>query len=145
MSEDLLDDRRLQDRGDKLQLAAAVRAVLKVELEDALEQPGPTQPHRTVMRTVRLARKEAMTQIETQRVRLAAKDLLHRLIEAHPKLLVQDWHKDNQTQHKVRSEIQRVLDQDLPASYDRSLFKQKCDTVFDLALGYAQRGKKWAA
>ena len=82
---------------------------------------------------------------ETQRVRLAAKDLLHRLIEEHPKLLVQDWHKDNLTQHKVRSEIQRVLDQDLPASYDRSLFKQKCDNVFDLALEYAQRGKKWAA
>ena len=82
---------------------------------------------------------------ETQRVRLAAKDLLHRLIEEQPKLLVQDWHKDNQTQHKVRSEIQRVLDQDLPASYDRSLFKQKCDNVFDLALEYAQRGKKWAA
>ena len=92
-----------------------------------------------------LLRKDAMTQDETQRVRLAAKDLLHRLIEEHPKLLVQDWHKDNQTQHKVRSEIQRVLDQDLPASYDRSLFKQKCDNVFDLALEYAQRGKKWAA
>ena len=92
-----------------------------------------------------LLRKDAMTHDETQRVRLAAKDLLHRLIEEHPKLLVQDWHKDNQTQHKVRSEIQRVLDQDLPASYDRSLFKQKCDNVFDLALEYAQRGKKWAA
>ena len=92
-----------------------------------------------------LLRKEAMTQDETQRVRLAAKDLLRRLIEEHPKLLVQDWHKDNQTQRKVRSEIERVLHQDLPDSYDRSLFKQKCDNVFDLALDYAQRGKKWAA
>jgi type I restriction enzyme, R subunit len=45
----------------------------------------------------------------------------------------------------VRSEIERVLHQDLPDSYDRSLFKQKCDNVFDLALDYAQRGKKWAA
>ncbi|MEP7102421.1 MAG: type I restriction endonuclease subunit R [Burkholderiales bacterium] len=92
-----------------------------------------------------LLRKEAMSQDETQRVRLAAKDLLRRLIEEHPKLLVQDWHKDNQTQRQVRSEIERVLHQDLPESYDRSLFKQKCDNVFDLALDYAQRGKKWAA
>ena len=92
-----------------------------------------------------LLRKDAMTQDETQRVRLAAKDLLRRLIEEHPKLLVQDWHKDNQTLRKVRSEIERVLHQDLPDSYDRSLFKQKCDNVFDLALDYAQRGKKWAA
>jgi type I restriction enzyme, R subunit len=92
-----------------------------------------------------LLRKDAMTQHETQRVRLAAKDLLHRLIDEHPKLLVQDWHKDNQTQLKVRSEIERVLNQDLPESYERSLFKQKCDNVFYLALDYAQRGKKWAA
>ena len=92
-----------------------------------------------------LLRKETMTQDETQRVRLAARDLLRRLIEEHPKLLVQDWHKDNQTQHKVRSEIERVLHQDLPESYGRSLFKQKCDNVFELALDYAQRGKKWAA
>lgn len=92
-----------------------------------------------------LLRKEKMTQDESQRVRLAAKDLLRRLIEEHPKLLVQDWHKDNQTQHKVRSEIERVLHQDLPETYGRSLFKQKCDNVFELALDYAQRGKKWAA
>jgi hypothetical protein len=43
--EGLLDDRRFQDRRDDLQLAAAVRAVLEVELElDAtLEQLGPGQ------------------------------------------------------------------------------------------------------
>ena len=53
--EDLLDHRLFQNRGDDLQLAAAVRAVLQVELKHALEQPRPTQPHRAVVRTVRLA------------------------------------------------------------------------------------------
>ena len=52
---DLLDDRLLQDGGDDLQLAIAVRGVLQVEFEHALEQPGPTQPHRALVRTVRLA------------------------------------------------------------------------------------------
>ena len=36
--EDLLDHRGLQDGGDDLQLAAAVRAVRHIDLEGALEQ-----------------------------------------------------------------------------------------------------------
>lgn len=51
----------------------------------------------------------------------------------------------DETQRKVCSEIERLLHQDLPDSYDCSLVKQKCDNVFDLALDYAQRGKTWAA
>ena len=62
-----------------------------------------------------------------------------------PKLLVQDWHKNQQTQARVRSEIERVLNEDLPETYDRVAFKQKCDNVFDLTLELASRGKKWAA
>ena len=51
-----------------------------------------------------------MTQDEAQRVKLAAKRLLKRLVEEAPKVLVQDWYKDQQTQKQVRSEIERVLD-----------------------------------
>jgi hypothetical protein len=40
--EDLVDDWLLQDGCDDLQLATAVRAVLEVQIEDALEQPRPT-------------------------------------------------------------------------------------------------------
>jgi type I restriction enzyme R subunit len=92
-----------------------------------------------------LLKKDPLTQDETQRVKLAAKHLLKRLLEEHPKVLVQDWHKDNQTQRQVRSEIERVLDEDLPESYDRTTFKQKCDNVYELIVEYAIRGKKWAA
>lgn len=92
-----------------------------------------------------LLKKDALTQDETQRVKLAAKHLLKRLLDEHPKVLVQDWHKSSQTQKQVRAEIERVLDEDLPASYDRATFKQKCDNVYDLIVEYAIRGRKWAA
>jgi len=55
MREDLLDHWLLHDRRDDLQLAAAVRAVRHVDLEHALQQLGPAQPNRTVVRTGRFA------------------------------------------------------------------------------------------
>lgn len=66
-------------------------------------------------------------------------------LEEQPKVLVQDWHKSGQTQKQVRAAIERVLDQDLPDTYDRTTFKQKCDNVYDLMVEYALRGRKWAA
>ena len=72
-----------------------------------------------------LLKKDTMTQEEAQRVKLSAKRLLKRLVEEHPKLLVQDWFKDRQSMQQVRSEIERVLDEALPESYDRATFKQK--------------------
>jgi type I restriction enzyme, R subunit len=92
-----------------------------------------------------LLKKDTMTQEETQKVKLSAKKLLHRLIEEKPKVLVQDWYKDSQTQRVVRSAVEQVLHKTLPASYDRALFKQKCDRVFDVMLDYAGHGQKWAA
>jgi type I restriction enzyme, R subunit len=92
-----------------------------------------------------LLKKDGMTQAETQKVRLAAKALLHRLLEEHPKVLVQDWYKDNQSQKVVRSAVETVLDSNLPDSYDRILFKTKCDNIVDLMVDHASHGRKWAA
>ncbi|MDD5612753.1 MAG: DUF3387 domain-containing protein, partial [Gallionella sp.] len=92
-----------------------------------------------------LLKKDKMTQEETQKAKLAAKTLLHRLLEEHPKVLVQDWFKDTQTQKQVRSVVEQVLDHDLPESYDRVLFREKCDNVFYLMLDYASHSRKWAA
>jgi type I restriction enzyme R subunit len=86
-----------------------------------------------------------MTQEETQKVRLAAKSLLHRLREEQPRVLVQDWYKDTQTKKLVRSAVEQVLDAKLPESYDRVLFREKCDNVFYLMLDYASHGRKWVA
>jgi type I restriction enzyme R subunit len=92
-----------------------------------------------------LLKKNEMTKVETQKVRLAAKALLHRLLEEHPKVLVQDWYKDNQSQKVVRSAVEQVLDTNLPETYDRVLFKAKCDNVFELMVDQASIGRKWAA
>src|SRR3990172_3598420 len=69
-----------------------------------------------------LLKKDKMTKDETQKVKLAAKSLLHRLLEEHPKVLVQDWYKDSQTQRVVRSTVEKVLHENLPDSYDRVVF-----------------------
>ena len=92
-----------------------------------------------------LLKKTKMTREETQRVRLAAKSLLHRLREESPKVLVQDWFKDTQSKERVRSAVENVLHAHLPESYDRVIFSEKCNSVFELMLTYASHGIKWAA
>jgi type I restriction enzyme R subunit len=92
-----------------------------------------------------LLKKAKMTKEETQKVKLAAKALFHRLLEESPKVLVQDWYRDQQTKLKVLSAVEQVLHVHLPESYDRVLFKNKCDGVFDLMLNYASQGLKWVA
>jgi type I restriction enzyme R subunit len=62
-----------------------------------------------------------------------------------PKVLVQDWFKDRQTQIKVQTAIETVLNDNLPESYDRNVFKSKSEKLFDLVFEYASRGMKWAA
>lgn len=92
-----------------------------------------------------LLKKDKLTRAEEQKVKLAAKDLIIRLLEGHPKVLVQDWWKDGQTQRAVKAAIEEVLDEDLPESYDRVAFKEKCDNVFDLVVEFAASGRKWVA
>jgi type I restriction enzyme R subunit len=90
-------------------------------------------------------KKDKMTRDEEKKVKLAAKSLLHRLLEEAPKVLVQDWYKDTQSQSRVKSAVEEVLDKTLPESYDRKIFKIKCDNVFELIYEYASKGLKWAA
>jgi type I restriction enzyme R subunit len=92
-----------------------------------------------------LLKKSKMTKEETQKVRLAAKALLHRLKEESPKVLVQDWFKDAQSRGRVRSAVELVLDKSLPETYDRAVFTEKCNNLFELMVNYASQGLKWAA
>lgn len=87
-----------------------------------------------------------MTKADETKVRLAAKSILQRLTEEHPKILVQDWYKDSQTRSKIRDEVSTVLDEHLPEDgYDKELFIEKRDKVFDLTLDLAINRQKWAA
>ncbi len=89
--------------------------------------------------------KPKLTKDEEQKVKLAAKHLLARLIDEQPKVLIQDWWKDTRSQQVVRSTVSEVLNDDLPNSYDRSLFQKKCDKVFDLVFELSANGERWAA
>lgn len=90
--------------------------------------------------------KDKMTKEEDKKVRLAAKALLKRLTEESPKVLVQDWFKDSQTRLKVRDEVGAVLDRHLPEEgYEKALFAEKRDRVFELTLDLAINHLKWAA
>ncbi len=92
-----------------------------------------------------LLKKPKMTQAENQKVRLAAKALFHRLRDGKPKVLVQDWFKDKQTRERVRSTMENVLDGELPKTYDRAVFTEKCNKVFQVIFDAASSGRKWVA
>lgn len=90
--------------------------------------------------------KDTMTQTEIKKAKLAAKALLHRLQDETPKVLVQDWYKTYQTRSIVRSAVAEVLDRELPQeSYDRALFRTKCDNVFHLVIDHAAQRRRWVA
>lgn len=90
-------------------------------------------------------KKERMTKSEEIKVKNAARHLLHRLIEEQPKVLIQDWFKDSQSQIRVKTAVEEVLDRDLPETYDKDLFRLKSEKVFELVYEYASKGLKWAA
>ena len=90
-----------------------------------------------------LLKKDKMTQAETQKVKLAAQALLHRLRDEQPKVLVQNWYSSAQTKQQVKDTVEDILDKHLPESYDRIIFKQKCETVFDVIQDYASHNQKW--
>lgn len=92
-----------------------------------------------------ILKKEKMSKDEEVRVKNAARHLLKRLIEEQPKVLVQDWFKDTQSQIRVRSAIDEVLDDELPDTYQKELFRQKSLKLFDLVFEYSSKGLKWAA
>ncbi len=55
-------------------------------------------------------------------------------------------YKDQQTRLVVRDEVGKVLDEHLPEeSYDKALFDEKRDKVFELTLDLAINHQKWAA
>ena len=92
-----------------------------------------------------ILKRDNMTKAEEIKVKNAAKHLLKRLIEEQPKVLVQDWHKDSQSQLRVRTAVEEVMDRDLPETYDKKLFREKSARLFDLIYDYASKGLKWAA
>ena len=92
-----------------------------------------------------LLKKEALTEAERQEVKLAARSLLQRLRDGQPAVLVQDWHRDSQTQERVRSAMTSILNRHLPQSYGRDEFADVRDRVFSLMVDRASQNYRWAA
>jgi type I restriction enzyme R subunit len=92
-----------------------------------------------------LLKKEKLTKEEEKSVKLAAADLLDVLFDAQNKILIQEWHKEKATQEIVKREIQKILDKDLPPSYDRTIFAEKTEVVFRHFFELAERGRGFAA
>jgi len=92
-----------------------------------------------------ILKRDKMTQAEEIKVKNAARHLLKRLVEEQPKVLVQDWYKDKQSQLRVKTAVEEIMDRDLPETYDQTLFKEKSAKLFDLIYDYASKGQKWAA
>lgn len=92
-----------------------------------------------------LLKKEKLTQKEEKEVKLAASHLLQILFDAKNKILIQAWHKEKASQEKVRQEIKRILNQTLPTSYDRQIFAEKTEVVFQHFYELAELGGAFAA
>jgi len=87
-----------------------------------------------------LIKDKKLTQSEEQKVKLAAKNLLSKLLQNKNDLLVVDWYKDERTTSKVRTAILDSLDVDLPESYDKNFFNIKTDYILSLFIDKAVQG-----
>jgi type I restriction enzyme R subunit len=87
-----------------------------------------------------LTKDKKLTQVEEQKVKLAAKNLLNKLLLDKSDLLVVDWYKDERTTSKVRTAILDSLDQDLPDSYEKDFFNIKTDYILSLFIDKAVQG-----
>lgn len=92
-----------------------------------------------------LLKKEQLTIDEEKRVKLAAKELYHTLIEKRNDLFVVGWQNDSQPKEKVKGEIVSVLNEFLPESYDREIFLKKSNIIFDHIVEQAMTGYNWVA
>ena len=74
--------------------------------------------------------KEKLTANERIAVKNTTKDLLQKLKQ----LIVKQpfWYKNTQDMIIVKHSIQNVLNDELPQSYDKTIFVKKCDDVFNL-------------
>jgi type I restriction enzyme R subunit len=92
-----------------------------------------------------LLKKDRLTKKEESEVKKAAIALLEILFDTKNKILIQEWHKEKATQESVRQEIRKILGVSLPDSYDRKVFAEKTDLIFQHIYERAETGKGFAA
>lgn len=92
-----------------------------------------------------LLRKEKLSAAEEKKVKLAAKMLYDTLVKKKEELFVVGWHNDPQPKEKVKKEIITVLNSYLPECYERDIFTQKSNVVYEHIIDQAIMGFGWRA
>lgn len=89
--------------------------------------------------------KDELSEADKKKVKEAAQALLRKLKdnETRRTVLTTDWHRNEQLRWNVNKMIGDVLDQKLPASYDKLTFKQKQEAVYYHVYNYASRGQAY--
>ncbi len=88
-----------------------------------------------------LLMKETLTKEEEKKVKSAASQLYNSLTMDNVHLLSVDWFKDEQPKQRVKNKIEEILDKKLPKSYDKQVFKQKSEIVFNFIVNRAMYGR----
>ena len=86
-----------------------------------------------------------LTKDEEQKVKLSAKNLFKKLTEEKKELLVVDWYKDEQPRARVKTAIEKSLNDDLPMSYDKETFAAKINLLLTHFIDMAVQGYGWVA
>ncbi len=77
-----------------------------------------------------LLKKENLTKKEEKQVKLSAKKLYEAINRDDSGTKIIDWYKDEQPRQRVKSSIEKILDDFLPRSYDNCIFNIKSDIIF---------------
>lgn len=85
--------------------------------------------------------KEKLTKEEEESVKSAASQLYNTLTMDNVHLLSVDWFKDEQPKQRLKNKIEEILDKKLPKSYDKQVFKQKTEIVFNFIENRAMYGR----
>ncbi len=89
-----------------------------------------------------LVKGKSLNKEETQKVKLAAKNLYKKLSENRESLLVVDWYKDENTTLNLKKAVTDSLDADLPISYDKNLFQSKINLLMSVFIDKAVQGMR---
>ncbi|MCW3806127.1 type I restriction endonuclease subunit R [Plebeiibacterium marinum] len=88
-----------------------------------------------------LLKKDKLSQKEEKEVKLAAHTLLEKVMDSKNRIFLPEWHKEKASQEKVKHEIQKILNETLPESYDRDIFTKKTDIIFQHFFELAVSGR----
>lgn len=76
-----------------------------------------------------LLKKDKLTKKEEEKVKLSAKKLYKTITSEQSKTNVIDWYKDEQPRQAVKFQVESILDETLPDSYDKDIFNVKTEII----------------